>query len=190
MISMAVADDGVFDRRGIEAERAQSADHFVFDRVVEDRVDEDDALGRRDRPDRVLGLPEEVEVVEHLHRLGVPVVARERRLRGGARSGSASGRGSRCQRPARAIEKLRPVVARRLLRVGNVLRRRIGALSVNDRGTEASGETSSSEKSLHGGGFYNLRTTHVVIDRWSWTTVVLIGSISCPPSFRVNSTRS
>ena len=33
-----------------------------------------------------------------------------------------------------------------------------------------------------------LRATHVVMHRWAWTTVVLMGSTSCPPSFIVAST--
>ena len=44
MIEMAVADDRVLDRRGIEAELLQPADDFVLDRIVEDRVDEDDPV--------------------------------------------------------------------------------------------------------------------------------------------------
>ena len=43
VIAVAVADDHVLDLRRIEPELLQPADHFVLDRVVEDRVDEDDA---------------------------------------------------------------------------------------------------------------------------------------------------
>ena len=48
------------------------ADNLLFDRIVKDGVEDDDALRRRDRPHGVLGLAEEVEVVEDLHRFGIP----------------------------------------------------------------------------------------------------------------------
>src|SRR5688572_2020398 len=72
---MAVADDDVLDVRGIQPEFAEALVDFRLDRVIVDGVEEDDALRRGNRPDRKLRLPEEIEVVEDLLRLGVPRLA-------------------------------------------------------------------------------------------------------------------
>jgi hypothetical protein len=69
-----VADNHVFDLRRIEAERLQSTDHFVLDGVVEDRVDDDDAVAGVDRPRGIFGLSEEVQVVKDFRRLAVPLI--------------------------------------------------------------------------------------------------------------------
>ena len=53
MIAVAVADDDVLDLRRIEAEFFEPADHFVLDRVIVKRVDDDDAFGPDDRPGAV-----------------------------------------------------------------------------------------------------------------------------------------
>ena len=72
MIGMRVSDDGVFDRGRVETQLFQPAGNFFFDGIVKDRVDRDDAFRRRDGPHGILGLAEEVQVVEHLHRFGIP----------------------------------------------------------------------------------------------------------------------
>ena len=81
VIEVPVADEDVLDVSGIESELLQAADHFVFNRVVVDCVDQDDALRCRDRPRRELGHPDVVHVVEDLRRLGVPRLACRRRRR-------------------------------------------------------------------------------------------------------------
>src|SRR5678815_902526 len=75
VIEVSVRDDHILDVRRIEPELLQSLDDFVFDRVVVDRVEDDDALRGRDCPRRVLRHADVVHVVEHFHRLGVPRLA-------------------------------------------------------------------------------------------------------------------
>ena len=72
VIVVCVAHKDVLDLGRIEAELAQPAGHLVLDRVVENRVDDDDARRGDDRPGRIFLFADEVEVVEHLDRLGVP----------------------------------------------------------------------------------------------------------------------
>ena len=73
VVAVAVADNRVLDLRGVESQLLQAADDFVFDRVVEDRVDEDDPGRRRHGPGGELGLADEVQIVEDLHRFDVPL---------------------------------------------------------------------------------------------------------------------
>ena len=56
MVGMRMGDDGVADRGWIEPQRLQPAGHLVLDRVVEERVDQDDPLRRRHRPRGVLAI--------------------------------------------------------------------------------------------------------------------------------------
>ena len=72
VVAVSVADDRVLDLRRIETEFLHAADDLVLDRVVEDRVDDDNSLGSRDGPRGVLGLSKEIEVVEHLRGFGMP----------------------------------------------------------------------------------------------------------------------
>src|SRR3982750_3115950 len=81
MIVVAVADDRVFDLLRIEPELPQSLDDLVVDRVVENRVDENEAVGGLDGPGGVFALTDEVEIVEDLHRLRMPLGPRRRSLR-------------------------------------------------------------------------------------------------------------
>src|SRR5262245_43253586 len=98
VITVRVADDHVLDVFWIETELGQSVDDFVFYRIVEQRVDDDDAGRCVDGPCGVLGLPQVIQVVEHLHRLGVPFGPLGRRSRGcrpcprGLRGGAFLGR--------------------------------------------------------------------------------------------------
>src|SRR5262245_2015671 len=73
MVAMPVADGHVLDFGGVESELFQTTGDFFFNRILEDRVDDDDPFRRGDGPGRPFGLPDEVEVVEHLYRLGVPL---------------------------------------------------------------------------------------------------------------------
>ena len=109
VIVVCVAHEDVLDLGRIEAELAQPADHLVLDRVVENRVDDDDAGRGDDRPGRIFLFADEVEVVEHLDRLGVPGLPRRR-------PGRARGRGPRRarrrrRRLAQAIRQCREVLA-------------------------------------------------------------------------------
>jgi hypothetical protein len=44
VIRVGVADEHVLDVGGIQSKFLESIDHFILDRVVEDRVDDDDPL--------------------------------------------------------------------------------------------------------------------------------------------------
>ena len=161
MIEVAVADDDVLDVRRIESELLQPADHFVLDRVVEDRVDDDDAGGRHDRPRRVFGLPDEIEVVEHFGRLRVPQLA-SGPLAGRATPSAARGRGAarapatggsrvrrRRLRTGRAQER-RKVLARRSFRGSSMRGSRVGRCApYDDHGAETDGDDAGSDQVRH-----------------------------------------
>ena len=72
VITVRVADQHVLDLARIETERRQPLDNLRLDGVIEQRVDEDDAVGRRERPGGVNLRTDEVEVVKHLDRFGIP----------------------------------------------------------------------------------------------------------------------
>src|SRR4030095_1237869 len=62
-----------FARSRIESELLQPARDFILDRIVEDRVDDDDAVGRVDRPCGVFLFANIEHVVEdYLDRCGMP----------------------------------------------------------------------------------------------------------------------
>src|SRR5438477_12394751 len=85
MITVTMADDHVFDIRRIEPELFKSADDLVFDRVLPDRIDDDDASRSCDRPRRNILLADEVKIVEHLCGLHVPLRSGWRCLASGLR---------------------------------------------------------------------------------------------------------
>ena len=89
VIAMSVAHDDVLDGRRIESELLQAVDDLVFNRIIENGVDQDEPGGGLHGPDGVFDLTEEVEVVEDLRRLGVPLrtIGRTGRLRSGGLSG-------------------------------------------------------------------------------------------------------
>jgi hypothetical protein len=72
VVDVGVAHDRIFDPRRIEPKLAQAAFHLVCDRIVPDRVNEDDPVGSIHRPGGIFLLADEIEIVEHLHRLDVP----------------------------------------------------------------------------------------------------------------------
>src|SRR5262245_26059178 len=92
MIAVTVTDDGVLDLPGIQSELLQSACNFLFDRIIEDRVDNDDALRGRHGPGRVLQLADEVQVVENLLRIPIPLFSRPSLTLGGRGLRALSGR--------------------------------------------------------------------------------------------------
>jgi hypothetical protein len=91
VVEVTVADDDVLDLRGIEAHLFQSADDFILDRVIEDRIDDDDPVRRRHRPRGIFGLSQEIKVVEDLDRLGMPLFAGRRLRRAGSSTASRCG---------------------------------------------------------------------------------------------------
>src|SRR3954464_4627961 len=76
MIAVSVADEHVLDRRWIEAQLLHSAHDFVLDRIIKQRVDDDDAGGGGHRPCRIFRLAEPVEIIEDADRFSVPLIAR------------------------------------------------------------------------------------------------------------------
>ena len=113
VIEVTVADEHVTDVGGIKAELAQAADDLVLDRVVEQRVDHDDAVRRRHGPGREFRHADEVEIVEDFLRLGVPALARRIRWRRSVR-----GRHGRRHRRRRA--RAQPVDHPGVLRAGRL----------------------------------------------------------------------
>jgi hypothetical protein len=76
MIAVRVRDDDVFDGCRIEAELFQAADDGVFGGVFVERVDQDDAVARGQRPGGMNLGADEIEIVEDFRGLGDPGVAR------------------------------------------------------------------------------------------------------------------
>ncbi len=111
MVEMAVADQHVTDVGRIEAELLEPAHHFVLDRVIEQRIDHDDAVRGRHGPRRELRHADEVEVVEYFLRIRVPAIAgRIGRLRG------ACGGDRRADRRGRRRTGTQPVDHARMFR--------------------------------------------------------------------------
>lgn len=92
VVTVPVAHEHVRDVGRIEPERPQPLDNFRLDVVVIQRVDDDDAPGGRDRPGVERPRAEEVEVVEHLGRIGIPLRLRRRLAPGWGRRWPARGR--------------------------------------------------------------------------------------------------
>src|SRR5712691_7412189 len=67
-----MTDDGVLDIGRIQTQLLHPAGNLFFYGVVKDRIEDDDALRRRDAPHGVLGLADEIQVVKHLDRFGIP----------------------------------------------------------------------------------------------------------------------
>src|SRR5215213_4354568 len=135
MIAVAVADNRVLDLRRIQSEFLQPVDDLGLDRVVENRIDQDDAVRRVDGPRRIFGLSDEVQVVEHLDRLRVPLFPRRRlpRLWGSSRwYGSPTAIGRPWRRTHR-VEETRMLAPSRHLRRGAVTFDRVRRL-LGERG--------------------------------------------------------
>jgi hypothetical protein len=75
MVAMPVADDQIFNRRRIQSQLAQPLDDRVLDGVVEQRIDDDETVGRLDGPRAVKLGADEVQIVEYLRGRLIPRVA-------------------------------------------------------------------------------------------------------------------
>ena len=111
VIAVGVRNDHVFDVSRVEAKLAHAADDGLLDVVVEHRVEQDDALRRRQRPRRHGLHAEQIEVVEHLdgrHALSGSI-EHVGRIRGCVRPRTEIGadRGVLIARDLRRIEALR-----------------------------------------------------------------------------------
>ena len=91
MVSVGVAHDDVLDLRRIEPQFLEAVHDFLFDRVLKQRINHDDPLGRGNRPGSHRLAADVVQVVEDLGRLGVPLRS-GRRVR--ASRSRLGGRGS------------------------------------------------------------------------------------------------
>src|SRR5262249_22807989 len=72
MVCVSVRDQDIFDGLWIEAELSHSVHDQFFGVVREDRVDQDNALARRQSPCRVNFASDKVKIVEHASGVGVP----------------------------------------------------------------------------------------------------------------------
>src|SRR5260370_21826277 len=75
------ANDDVLDFLWIQSQLGQALDDLVFNRVIEDRIDNDDPFRRIDGPRRILGHADEVEVIKHSYWFRVPPLTLWRTLR-------------------------------------------------------------------------------------------------------------
>src|SRR5688572_10306122 len=89
VIRVRMTNDRVLDVGRIQPELLESANDFLFHGIVKDRVDQNDALRGRDGPDGILGLTDEVEVIEHLDRFCVPCGSIRRRTLSATATASA-----------------------------------------------------------------------------------------------------
>src|SRR5437868_7296431 len=64
--------DRVFDFGGIQPQLLHACIHLVFNGIIKDGVEHDNAIGRGDGPYGVLGLSKPVKVVGDLNRFGMP----------------------------------------------------------------------------------------------------------------------
>src|SRR5262245_32979421 len=69
---MRMADDGVFDLARIEPHLLHTRVDFVFDGIVEDRIEHNDAVRCLQIPVGILVLAKPVQIFERLHRFAVP----------------------------------------------------------------------------------------------------------------------
>ena len=81
MIDVAMTHDDVLDFLRIQSDLRQAIGDFVFNRIIENRIDNDDAVRSVDSPGRILRHPHEVQIIEDLYRLGMPLLTIRRSLR-------------------------------------------------------------------------------------------------------------
>src|SRR5262249_12337668 len=78
---MGMADDCVFDFGRVQPHLLHTGVDLIFDGVIEDRVEHDDAVRRRERPHGILSLAKPIEIIENLDRFGMPGRSVRRSLR-------------------------------------------------------------------------------------------------------------
>src|SRR5262245_66220022 len=76
-----MADDCVFDFGRVQAHLLHSGIDLIFNGVIEDRVEYNDAVRLRERPHGILGLAKPIEIVENFDRFGMPGRSVRRSLR-------------------------------------------------------------------------------------------------------------
>src|SRR5579864_2942224 len=64
--------DRVFDFGGIQAQLLHSRIHLIFNGIIKDSVEYNDAIGSGDGPYGILGLSKPVKIVGDLNRFGMP----------------------------------------------------------------------------------------------------------------------
>src|SRR5580698_6457374 len=106
---MSMAHHGIFNIGRIQTQLLHPANDLIFDRIIKNRVQDDDALRSRDRPHGVLGLAEKIEIVEDLHRLGIPRGPLRRPLLSAPTTASRRRRRWRCTRWCPLTSRTRPV---------------------------------------------------------------------------------
>ena len=95
VVAVAVTHHNILAVCGVEAQLPKTVYNGGVDRIVVQRIDDDDPVGCRDGPRTMVLRPDEVEIVEDLCRFGIPLLQRRyfaprtwrvrRRLRIGAR---------------------------------------------------------------------------------------------------------
>ena len=73
MVNVTMAHEYVFDFRWVQSELFQTIDDFILDRVIPQRVHDNDAVRCRHSPRGVFRLADEVEIVEDLYWLRMPL---------------------------------------------------------------------------------------------------------------------
>src|SRR5207247_7254811 len=109
-------EDHVFDPAAVQAELSHAAEDFVLRRIIEQCLEDDDALVAYDYPSIVNLGAEEIEVVGDLGRFCIPGFSRRRSGRGSARPsscarGGGGGRRRRRRWNAEAKKGARPLTA-------------------------------------------------------------------------------
>src|SRR5207253_3649107 len=80
MINVTVTDDDVLDFLRIQPELRQALDNLVFNRIVENRINNDDPVRGIDGPGRIFGHPDEIKIIEDFYRLRMPLLTTRRPL--------------------------------------------------------------------------------------------------------------
>src|SRR5437763_461010 len=73
MVDVTMAHEYVLDFRRVQSELFQTIDDFILDRVIPQCVHDNNTFRCRHGPGGVLRLTDEVEIVEDLYRIGMPL---------------------------------------------------------------------------------------------------------------------
>src|SRR5262245_16354387 len=109
MVAVRVGEDDVFDPPWVEAKLLQAAENLILRGIVEQCLDDDEAVAADEGPGAVDLGADEIEVVGDLGRFGIPAVSRRRCGRSTAAPGTTRWRGSGCRRNAQPKIRARPV---------------------------------------------------------------------------------